>query len=292
MKTFKSFLCESSIKELSLPKLIKGITSDCKPFWSQMGKHYKNGKYLWRGVASTFDRDFAYSTVRQDRNPRDTNSVFHKLLDDYLYETFGFRYRSQGLFATTDIEIASDFGDPYIIFPTGDVKACWSNDVTDVFDAFFSSADRHIFKLAGIFGMSDTDIRNKLKEYDLYLPIDDTWSHPNSNWFEFGTFKAAMNLLIGENHIFRNALSDDSVLKQLDVSADTLKDRLIYYFTDFIFPKIEYKEGTLDKAIKYAEGSEIMIKCPGYYLIFKTATDDDGVLEKKITDQLINGFSE
>ncbi len=286
MKSFKTFLTESSFRQLDLPDFLKLVVSDCKPFWRQMEENYLNDDFLWRGITNDIE-EFAYNNVRENRQPRDTNDVFHKLLDDFLNEQFGFKYRSKGLFVTRNIEDASNYGDQVIVFPAGTVTACWSSKVSDVYDSFFSSSNKHIICLSRDLKLSHDDIIQTFKKFGLYLPIDETWENDyESYWEEFGTFRTAMRLIDPNRAQFGSI----DVEKKLNLTEEELADRFIKYCKTFLFPKFEYEEGSILDAFKKSDGSEIMIDCSGYYMISRYSLDDDGHLEQKIKDRLKIGF--
>jgi len=70
--------------------------------------------------------------VRQDRKPRDTPPMIHKMIDDWLAKRFGWHPRSGGLFCSASPSSAQDFGTPCVIFPTGKFDYLWSENIVDM----------------------------------------------------------------------------------------------------------------------------------------------------------------
>jgi len=143
MITFKEYLGEGQAPGLDddLPNLIDVIKRDCAPFLKQGGS-----KPLWRGMRSQSTSTalnvqvngreiFLYTKlVRQDRKPLSTSTKMHAIIDDYFYEKFGLRARTQGVFGygQEGRKYVEEFGEPYAVFPIGDFKYVWSPKVKDL----------------------------------------------------------------------------------------------------------------------------------------------------------------
>jgi hypothetical protein len=94
---------------------------------------YKNRKkYLYRGLQKTTE-DFGTKIPRQNRKPKDTSIGTHEMYDDAFEKRFGWRARSEGVFATASVDIARGYGKASIIFPTNGFKYIWSTSFDDLY---------------------------------------------------------------------------------------------------------------------------------------------------------------
>jgi hypothetical protein len=142
MKTFKQFIAEGQapVDDDAALTLIEALKQSCGPFLKQSGI-----KPLWRGMP-TEPKDYEYVTisgeevplykkwVRQDRKPLSTTVKMHKVIDDYFFEKFNVRARSQGIFCYGEEgrKYTEEFGSLYAVFPIGEFKYVWSPKVKDL----------------------------------------------------------------------------------------------------------------------------------------------------------------
>lgn len=107
-----------------LPKLEK----DCKPF-------LKEKTLLYRGFGRRFD--FEFIIPRKDRRPLDSPQWFHDGFDNASKKVFGWKSRSEGVFASSTYSTASAYagsGTVAMVFPKGKFKYIWSSKINDLFD--------------------------------------------------------------------------------------------------------------------------------------------------------------
>ena len=71
--------------------------------------------------------------VRKNRKPQSTPSDIHEWIDDWFYEKFGVRARSNVVFGSFDKLVTVDYGEPFIIFPIGKYMMLSSNKVSDLY---------------------------------------------------------------------------------------------------------------------------------------------------------------
>lgn len=106
----------------------KGI--GCDHFLDSLGEEFA---YLWRG----FGRKNFHGVVElgpiKDRSPRDTPEWIHQLADQWFFDRFGVKYRSESLFCTGDKSVASHYGNIYPVAPRGEFRFCWSPVVQDFY---------------------------------------------------------------------------------------------------------------------------------------------------------------
>lgn len=123
---FKQFIVENeATSEQALLKMEKA----CAPFLAELGSREN---VLWRG----FNRRFALADdhivpVTKDRKPLDTHRELHFAMDDWFFDTFGFRARSNAVFATGSKSMSTIYGKPHAIYPIGKYEYVWSPVVAD-----------------------------------------------------------------------------------------------------------------------------------------------------------------
>jgi hypothetical protein len=127
-------------------KMIKGIMSKLQRNYSEHLRFVKSVmlEHSDREFESFWSRCFFYRgargpqiferAVRKDRTPKDTVYKMQIWLDDAFEKKFGWRPRSQGLFATGNFDQAQGYQDnPYIIFPSNNYKFIWSEKIGDIY---------------------------------------------------------------------------------------------------------------------------------------------------------------
>lgn len=142
---------------------LSDFLSDCEPFLDEMRKLYphKNGfQELYRGFPFyEIFGDFMKTngkliTTNKNRLPRDTSNTVHQIADDMFEDKFGWKARSQGVFATSDYTTAlnygGDQGEVFIFFPVGNYDFIYSGAIDDFIEI-------------------DIDIRHKWKEDKLEM---------------------------------------------------------------------------------------------------------------------------
>lgn len=144
MKTFKQFLNEADPKSYD-NEVRTMIERDCGQFIRDSDR---NG-FLFRGIKHSHlsgdlhvtDSEgnklvYIRKTVRSDREPRDMSSETHRTLNAWFDDKFGFKARTEGLFAfgeNSSSEIIEEYGDPHIIFPIGEFQYVWSVNISDLY---------------------------------------------------------------------------------------------------------------------------------------------------------------
>lgn len=134
---FKEFLTETEhYPSIERDDWINSVKTECSEFLEINKAALLQGRYLYRGIADEIPLYFS-GTPRKDRRPLDTNKNLHKALDEYFFKKFGFRYRSNGLFACRTYGIASQYSgtthNVSMIFPTNGYTMCSSNEIGDMF---------------------------------------------------------------------------------------------------------------------------------------------------------------
>jgi hypothetical protein len=118
----------------TIKEVVDTLKTHCGPFLQDIKKV---GRLLYRGTYKVDWREpMQHTQVRMDRRPKDTNLILHNYTDDYLEKKFGWRPRGQGVFTTGNRGQAVSYGNLFSVWPVGDYKYLWSDDVRDLFNNF------------------------------------------------------------------------------------------------------------------------------------------------------------
>lgn len=126
MKLFE--IQEQSDYKSEVNHFIEKVAQDCKSFLY----HKEPSQVLYRGMKPS--GDFVYDkVVRKDRVPTSTNIGISERIDEYFKKKFGYPFRSQSIFLTSNYPMASVYGEIYSIYPVGDFQFLWSPEVKDLY---------------------------------------------------------------------------------------------------------------------------------------------------------------
>ncbi len=100
------------------------------------------GKVLYRGSKSHSASSIIKVYPRNDRRPLDMPIYISNALDDEFYQMFDWKPRSEGVFCTSDYNVASSYSNnydrmAYVFFPKNGFKFLWSTDFEDLFSDVF-----------------------------------------------------------------------------------------------------------------------------------------------------------
>ena len=116
----------------SLAPVIKRIQSECKPYLEAI--EYNVLEYrLYRGMQGT-NAPYMSGRVRlTGRKPQATGTHVHDAVNEYFTENFGAPFRN-ALFTSSNPNFAADYGNLFIVFPTGKFKFIWSPNIEDLYN--------------------------------------------------------------------------------------------------------------------------------------------------------------
>jgi len=116
----------------SLAPVIKRIRQDCEPYLNAINYDVMEYK-LYRGMRGT-DAPYATGRVRlDDRKPMATGIDKHEAINKYFTEKYGEPFRN-ALFTSAKANFAADYGNLFLVFPTGDFTFVWSEEVEDLYN--------------------------------------------------------------------------------------------------------------------------------------------------------------
>lgn len=145
MKSFKQFVLEQDLSNLSAKKTAEMIVRECSYYLKEVDFSCDpdNMSALFRGISgklwSPGDAMIVKHRARADREPMSTPSRVHAVLDAFFEDSFGFPYRGKGTFAVGYPGVASGYGQVNLIFPIGKFSYVWSQDIEDAFNSFGSN---------------------------------------------------------------------------------------------------------------------------------------------------------
>jgi len=105
------------------------VMDNCK----QYIKYIDDSKKLfYRGSQHNYNLGVTKVKPRKDRRPKTSSIKFHDYCDRFFERKFGWRARSEGVFAKTGT-IMPTYGTAYIFFPADNFEYLWSPYVSDLF---------------------------------------------------------------------------------------------------------------------------------------------------------------
>ena len=128
------------------------IVKQCRPFLLDNIDHMMTGLVLYRGVVkSDLKKTKALVQtidINTNRKPRDSTKLLHHVSDIVMSELYGgIKWRSSSLFATTDVNEASEYGSVYMVLPVDDYELLYSRNVKDLINInTFSSCIENCFR--------------------------------------------------------------------------------------------------------------------------------------------------
>lgn len=124
---------------------------------------------LFRGMRN-FEGNEKIIKTRKYRKPLHTPEHIHKEADAIFENKFGIKFRSQSVFCTSDIDVASAYGDIVVrVEPIGDYKVCWSptcSDFTDIMNTNMNVSQfiiNHKYQVGDV--LSAIDSKNEIMLY-------------------------------------------------------------------------------------------------------------------------------
>lgn len=108
-------------------KLIEQFHKDTSQFHKEM-----KGVRVWRATNKRINQ-IEKLFARTDRRPKDTPTEIHNWFDDFFKKKFGWKARSEGVFASSTPTGIETFGrNVYLMFPCNGYKYVWSPTIQDL----------------------------------------------------------------------------------------------------------------------------------------------------------------
>jgi hypothetical protein len=257
--SFKQFLLEAKHTKMSVEETIELIKKDCKPF-------LKHGVALYRGMEQRTYGESGSRGVRFDRKPLTSSSKFSEFMFDYMYK-IGAPSREQSMFCTRDQTGTWDYGEEYTVFPKGNFRYFYFEDLSDAY----------------------TEIESALDGSSVYQP----WMVEDESKEEL--FTRDEKDVLGQVHWYFNKTGDirdavddyhDELIKIVESKEldDELEEMVIGNLEDSrsaiyrVFKKLEYFQ--VNKNLNKAEDQEITIQCKEYYYILLDDVDEKSIFKE------------
>ena len=125
-------LTESFDNQVNSEIIAQHISMNCQPFLSEIKV---DTPPLYRGQSNgvnTVVNGLYFSSTKPNRNPKDTPIGDHKLIDQWFFDQFGIRFRSDHIMFATGHIMVGHYGKAHNVIPIGDFQFCWSPVINDV----------------------------------------------------------------------------------------------------------------------------------------------------------------
>jgi hypothetical protein len=128
---FLKFLGESNseVNVDDLKNLIKTLKSECSQFIQEF---LSKDVSLYRGIKGSSKKIWTEIKPRTNRLPKNTPEKIHDLMDAAFKKKFGWKVRSEGVFAVNSFDEASIYGKPYLFLPKNGYKYVYSPKIQDL----------------------------------------------------------------------------------------------------------------------------------------------------------------
>lgn len=236
VETAYNSLYEKSTSEHGTPvkmeNLFKALQKNCKQIikvYKDLNKNtFTKKQFLYRGVRSSSDA--LYGKPFDARNPKDSNSELHQMLNDAMKSGGFVARRDNATFVTGDRGQASGYGHSlYVIFPVDGFKYTWSRTEKDVVlggDTYEKIYDKQIL----------SEIREKIQEAkkehpELTLDPNEVFRYGHNYDADIRRIGYAVSagqlsrdvLLMAENDL----ITDESIIDYFDFSDEDLFDAIV-----------------------------------------------------------------
>ena len=234
---------------VDLDTFLSLIKKDCKPF-------LKHKTQLFRGM--TGYPSMGKRAVRKDRVPKDSNESESIFINGFLRDN-KLPLRSNTMFATTDIGMASVYGDEYQVFPIGNFKCYYFDRIDDVYGQIFSNYRANsYFTTDQLMDVTDENwdtIKKRVGKDAEYLTTKDMWDYMARDINKGMKVEDAIDKYIKFTQTVFDGLPDiENYQEELDGIGEHLQlyayEPLLYYTTN---------------DIANSGGNEIVIDCKEYY---------------------------
>ena len=136
---FLDYIDESVSDIVTSSDIISMLKRDCMPFIKEIQSCVR---LLYRGSLREYE-GIVKITARSNRIPKDSPLKMHNYFDKLFEQKFGWKARSEGVFATSDSNEAGNYaittagiqtGNVYLFFPIGQFEYVFSHRIHDFFN--------------------------------------------------------------------------------------------------------------------------------------------------------------
>jgi len=254
--------------------VVNALKKDCAPFLKEL-KQTGRKEFLLRGhmyASGTITK----KKTRNDREPKDMDETTSQYLDNLFKKKFGWYARSSGIFATSKMDDAEEYGKAFLFFPIGKYKYIWSPKIGDL----YTKIDNYKLSLEDVEERFSEEYYTLLHDGDL----DGSWDYDGIDLQIDGDRQDAIQEVLENKDMWGMENYGDFSDSLLEFIPDlTLED-----FTDKKIEEIEYDLKNLvstytNKNLKQAiqMENEITFNCKEYYLVDPNKPGLEDVLERE-----------
>lgn len=234
----------------------ENIKTECKEILEFYSKN--PDIFLYRGEKKW--STYFNSPVNKKREPRNSTKLFHNEFNSGFKDSFNIKARSETLFCTGAAEETKQYGNAFIIFPTGSFEVYWSPKIDDIAE----------------FNWCNKIVKNELDINIIAFVLFRILTYSVS----FSTLK----VIFDKNKDKFNECLESIKMKAEDIidkrkefnfgsliaSNEKIAKKLIKHYPNCSkeFVHKYYKKGSLKSGIK--SGNELMIDCVSYYALSKS----------------------
>ena len=123
-----------------LAPMIKRIQKECEPYLEAIDYNVLEYR-LYRGMKGTNEPYMTGRVRLEGRKPQATGTHVHDAVNEWFTKKFGEPFRN-ALFTSSDPSFAADYGNLFIVFPTGNFSFVWSEEVEDMYNLEYALDER------------------------------------------------------------------------------------------------------------------------------------------------------
>lgn len=236
------------------------ILSNCSEIISI---YSKKKLFFYRGIKH-FGNDIISRTPRTDRKPKDMPKKSHLIFNECLYNRFGWRPRTEGVFATNSPQLSKEYGKTFVFFPFNGFKYVWSPLIEDAYEYAnrdFGLPYQYVKKFEASTGKGYWINQDGIEEDNIgkYYP------YRAYRLFDENTFSGKDNDIRELEYEICFERDGKHVSEEWRWVPDiSFEEYLKDYFIKLVK---EYRNRDIEKCLEIMESNEIMFKCSKYYLI-------------------------
>lgn len=125
-------------EEIEFDKIKEILKNKCGPILKDLYRNRNNiGQLPLIGKRVYPNKSIMIKKTRKNRRPKDTPAVEHWFIDNYFFEKYGHRFRSNAIFSTGRYSDAKSYGNVFILLPIGKYEVLWHRHIPDLYSFLF-----------------------------------------------------------------------------------------------------------------------------------------------------------
>ena len=249
MKSFKQFILEQDLSNLSAKKAAEMIVRECSYYLKEVDFSCDpdNMSAMFRGISGNIwtpgSARLVKHQARSDREPMSTPYRVHAVLDAFFEDHFGFPYRGKGTFSVGYPATAHGYGQVNLIFPIGKFNYVWSKDIEDAFNSFGSNrpeAQEQIVDFAERRGMGfEEGELDEIPKSHHWADAVELYLHGHSDLYQDTELSAAAKYPYNTHEVVLNCQEYYAVPYAYPSSSPAAKDADLQLFVEEMLDEIK-----------------------------------------------------